>query len=157
NLPGASGPFDLSVARGEIVALVGQLGSGADALLESMTGLHRGTRGRLELDGRSVELRGIADAYLAGIAYVAEDRAGKGVFLDAPIGLNLVSQVLGTVSPGGWVSRRLMRERAGGLAKQFQIDPSRLPHEVSTLSGGNQQKVSLGKAVALGPRLLLLN
>jgi ABC-type sugar transport system ATPase subunit len=156
-LPGAFAPFELDVARGEIVALVGQLGSGADVLLESMAGLHRGVRGRLDLDGRSVELRGIADAYRAGIAYVAEDRAAKGVFLDAPIGLNLVSQVLATVSRAGWLSQRLMSQRAAGLAKQFQIDPSRLPHEVSTLSGGNQQKVSLGKAVALQPRLLLLN
>jgi ABC-type sugar transport system ATPase subunit len=156
-LPGTFGPFEFDVVPGEIVALVGQMGSGADALLESMAGLHRSVQGRLALDGRGVELHGIADAYQVGIAYVAEDRAAKGVFLDAPIGINLVSQVLGTISRGGWLSRRLMRERATALARQFQVDPSRLPHEVSTLSGGNQQKVSLGKAVALDPRLLLLN
>lgn len=156
-LAGRFGPFDLRFESGEIVALVGQLGSGADALLESMAGLHEGCTGRLELEGRAVALDRIADAYRAGIAYVAEDRAGKGVFLDAPIALNLVSQVLGEVSPGGWVSRRLARERATELAQRFQIDAARLPHEVSTLSGGNQQKVSLGKAVAMRPRLLLLN
>ncbi|HSV53079.1 MAG TPA: sugar ABC transporter ATP-binding protein [Burkholderiaceae bacterium] len=156
-LAGVAGAFDLRFEAGEIVALVGQLGSGADALLESMAGLRRGVTGRLELNGQAVALHGIAGALRAGIAYVAEDRAGKGVFLDAPIGLNLVSQVLAEVSPGGWVSSRMVRGRARKLAGDFQLDPARLPHEVSTLSGGNQQKVSLGKAVAMGPCLLLLN
>ena len=157
NLPSRFGPFDLRFEPGEIVALVGQLGSGADTLLESMAGLHPGTNGQIHLDGGPVPLPDIAHAYRAGIAYVAEDRAGKGVFLDAQIGLNLVSQVLGSVSPGGWVSGRLVHARATALAGQFQIDARRLSHEVSTLSGGNQQKVSLGKAVAMEPRLLLLN
>jgi ribose transport system ATP-binding protein len=156
-LQGEFGPYDLRFEAGEIVALIGQLGSGADTFLESLAGLHRGTEGHLALDGTSASLAGVSDAYRAGIAYVAEDRAAKGVFLDAPIGLNLVSQVLGAVSPGGWVSGQRMRERASQLAASFQIDASRLSHDVSTLSGGNQQKVALGKAVAMGPRLLLLN
>jgi ABC-type sugar transport system ATPase subunit len=157
SLPRAFGPFDLDFAPGEIVALVGQLGSGADALLQSLAGLRRGVSGRSHLDGAATPLHRIAAAYAAGIAYVAEDRAGKGVFLDAPIGTNLVSQVLGTVSQFGWLSRRRMQERAHELARAFALDPGRLTHDVSTLSGGNQQKVSLGKATATRPRLLLLN
>jgi ABC-type sugar transport system ATPase subunit len=155
-LPEQFGPFDLDFEGGEIVALVGQLGSGADTLLESMAGLHHG-EGRLDLDGKSVSLDTISDAYHAGIAYVAEDRAGKGVFLEAPIGVNLVSQVLASVSPAGWVSGQRVRSRASQLATTFQIDVKRLSHDVSTLSGGNQQKVSLAKAIAMEPRLLLLN
>ncbi|MBT9383571.1 sugar ABC transporter ATP-binding protein [Pseudooceanicola sp. CBS1P-1] len=157
SLPGRFAAPDLSVQPGEIVALVGQLGSGADMLLESLAGLKPGTRGTLSLDGTEATPRSIPEAYAAGIAYVSEDRAARGVFLDAPIGTNLVSQVLGRVSRAGRVLPSAVTALATELAQSFAIDPARLPHEVSTLSGGNQQKVSLGKAVALGPRLLLLN
>lgn len=156
SLPGRFASLDLDVQPGQIVSLVGQLGSGADTLLESLAGLHP-ARGTLSLDGKAATPRGIAEAYAAGIAYVSEDRAKRGVFLEAAIGTNLVSQILDRVSRNGWMVTSAVRERATQLAQNFAIDPARLPHDVSTLSGGNQQKVSLGKAAALGPRLLLLN
>ncbi len=156
-LPGRFAPIDLEVPQGQIVALVGQLGSGADILLESMAGLHPRTQGVLSLDTRPATPKSIVEAYGEGIAYVSEDRAARGVFLNAPIGTNLVSQVLDRVSHKGLVGQAAVKEMATKLAKAFTVDPERLPHDVSTLSGGNQQKVSLGKATALGPRLLLLN
>lgn len=156
-LPGEFGPFNLSFGQRETVAVVGQLGSGADSFLESLAGLHPTSLGSLVIDGTPLRLRGVNDAYRAGIAYVAEDRAGKGVFLDAAIDVNITSQVLDRVSSRGLIARKAAHARALTLAQEFQIDPRRLPHEVSTLSGGNQQKVSLAKAAALGPRLLLLN
>ncbi|MCA0921443.1 sugar ABC transporter ATP-binding protein [Pseudooceanicola nanhaiensis] len=155
-LPGRFAPLDLDVQPGQIVSLVGQLGSGADTLLESLVGLHP-ARGTLSLDGAASTPRTVAEAYAAGIAYVSEDRAKRGVFLEAPIGTNLVSQILGRVSRRGWMMPATVRARAAELARGFALDPARLPHDVSTLSGGNQQKVSLGKAAALGPRLLALN
>ncbi|WP_339114623.1 sugar ABC transporter ATP-binding protein [Thioclava sp. GXIMD2076] len=156
SVPGRVAPVSMDVQPGQILALVGQLGSGADALLESLAGLQP-AKGTLSLDGADVTPRNITQAYAAGIAYVSEDRARRGVFLEAPIGTNLVSQILDRVSRKGWIIPAAIREKATGLARGFAIDPARLPHDVSTLSGGNQQKVSLGKAAALGPRLLLLN
>ncbi len=156
-LAGRIAPLDLRVQPGEIVALVGQLGSGADTLLTSLAGLQPGMQGTLSLDGTEATPASILDAYRAGIAYVSEDRAARGVFLDAPIGTNLVSQVLGQVSRRGWMDSARVAGRAIALARSFAIDPARLAQDVSTLSGGNQQKVALGKAAALGPRLLLLN
>lgn len=149
--------FDLAVAPGDIVAIAGQLGSGADAFVETLAGLHPEYSGHIELDGSPVALRSIDMAQAAGIAYVPEDRAGKGVFLDAPIGINLTSHVLPSISSRGWLSAAAERKLAVRLATQFQIDPERIPHDVSTLSGGNQQKVAIAKAAATGPRLLLLN
>ncbi|MDM0071509.1 sugar ABC transporter ATP-binding protein [Variovorax sp. J31P207] len=151
------GSFNMAFGEGETVAIVGQLGSGADSLVESLAGLHPSSTGRLSVGGEPFQLRTINDAYRAGIAYVSEDRAGKGIFLDATIEVNITAQVLDQLSPAGVISIRAARDRAAELAKDFQIDAHRLSHDASTLSGGNQQKVSLAKAVALKPRVLLLN
>jgi ABC-type sugar transport system ATPase subunit len=155
--PGRFEGFDLAFATGEIIAVVGQLGSGADAYIETLAGVGTGYTGSVELDGEHVALHSIEAAHAAGIAYVPEDRAGKGVFLDAPIGVNLTSHVLSRVSSRGWLSPSAEHACAVELATEFQIDPARLPHEVSTLSGGNQQKVAIAKAAATNPRVLLLN
>ena len=149
--------FDLAFAPGQIVAIAGQLGSGADAFVEALAGLHPACTGHVELDGEPIVLNSIESAHAVGIAYVPEDRAGKGVFLDAPIGVNLTSHILSQISKRGWLSSTVDRSRALSLATEFQIDPARLPHDVSTLSGGNQQKVAIAKAAAMQPRVLLLN
>ncbi|WP_200956618.1 sugar ABC transporter ATP-binding protein [Rhizobium sp. Root1204] len=151
------GPVDIKIWPGEVVAIVGQLGSGADAILETFAGLRKPAAGKLRADGREIVFGGISDAYRNGIAYVAEDRAGRGVFLTASIEVNITSQILDRISPRGLVSAQLSRHRTLDLARAFAIDPNRVSHLVSTLSGGNQQKVSLAKAAACDPTLLLLN
>jgi ribose transport system ATP-binding protein len=154
---GKFGPFELAFAPGEVVAISGQLGSGADTFVEALAGLHPAYAGQLEMDGKPVSLGSVERAHRAGIAYVPEDRAGKGVFLDAPIGVNLTSHVLPQVCTAGWLSANRERDCATSLASAFQIDPARIPHDVSTLSGGNQQKVAIAKAAATRPRVLILN
>ncbi|MGR9202278.1 sugar ABC transporter ATP-binding protein [Rhizobium leguminosarum] len=156
-VPGRFQSLSMEVAAGEVVAIVGQLGSGADAVVEAIAGLRPGYAGNIELDGKIVAVRSVPDAMSSSIAYVSEDRAGKGIFLDAPIETNIYSSILDRVTRFGFVRRSQARTRAKELAAQFQIDARRLPHDVSTLSGGNQQKVSLAKAVALKPRVLILN
>ena len=157
SVPGRFSPVDLAFAPGEIVAIAGQLGSGADTFVEALAGLYREYAGYIELDGDVVGLNSVESAHAAGIAYVPEDRAGKGVFLDAPIGINLTSHILSRMSTRGWLSSATERDRATTLAIEFEIDPGRLAHDVSTLSGGNQQKVAIAKAAATNPRVLVLN
>lgn len=156
-MEGSFGPIDLDVWGGEIVALVGQLGSGANVVLETIAGVRRPTHGGFKMDGQGFKPEDVSEAYKEGVAYVAEDRAGRGVFLTASIEVNMTSQILDQISPGGLVSPKLSRQRSSELARAFQIDPNRLSHSVATLSGGNQQKVSLAKAAACDPKLLLLN
>ncbi|KVD46807.1 ABC transporter [Burkholderia sp. ABCPW 11] len=157
SLPGRFNSVELAFAKGEIVAIAGQLGSGAETFVEALAGMHAEYTGHVEVDGEPIHLNSIERALGSGIAYVPEDRAGKGVFLDAAIGINLTSQILDTVSAKGWLSSNAEQARAFSLATEFQIDPTRLPHDVSTLSGGNQQKVAIAKAAATGPRVLVLN
>jgi ABC-type sugar transport system ATPase subunit len=149
-------PLDLAVPAGQVLAVVGQLGSGADLLVEALAGL-RQAGGRLLLDGMPVDVRTPREAIARGIAYVPEDRAGKGVFLDAPVAANVTASILGRLATGGLLRRGEERRVARELALRFSVDPRRLGSEVAQLSGGNQQKVALAKAAALGPRLLVLN
>jgi ribose transport system ATP-binding protein/rhamnose transport system ATP-binding protein len=157
SVPGKLSDASVDVMPGEILAVVGQLGSGAEVVVEALAGLRGDISTAVKLDGTQVRLDSIRSALQAGIAYVAEDRAGKGVFLDAPIETNITSSVMGRFSRAGVMQRASEAAEAKRLAQMFTIDLKRLSHDVSTLSGGNQQKVSLAKAVALKPRLLLLN
>lgn len=148
---------DLRVNSGEVVAVLGQLGSGAAALVETVGGLRPRYEGHISVNGQQVDLRTVHQSHRVGIAYVPEDRADKGVFLDATTQVNLSSLVLRKLSRFGWVRRRQERRVSEGLCTQVSIDPRRLRSQVAELSGGNQQKVSLGRALALEPRVLALN
>lgn len=156
SIPGRLRPIDLSFGQGEIAAIVGQLGSGADLLIEAMAGA-RAFEGAILVDETSVGCRCARDAIGSGIAYVPEDRARKGVFLDAPVETNITASILDRVSRMGFLRHREAARHVKALAGQFTIDPRRLPAQVSHLSGGNQQKVAIAKAAALDPRVLLLN
>ena len=84
------GPLNFKVHKGEIVAVVGQLGSGADLFLRTLAGLAPIEKGEIRLDKKEISLNSIQDASLYSISYVPEDRAGKGAFLEAPISYNFV-------------------------------------------------------------------
>ncbi len=150
-------PVDLSFRAGEIVGVIGQLGSGANALIETLAGLEPHHAGSIRICGTPVDITSITAAMRAGIAYVSEDRAGKSLFLGAPIEVNLTAAILDRLNRAGILTLADARERAADLARRFQIDARRLPLAVSTLSGGNQQKVAIAKSVALEPKVLVLN
>lgn len=156
-LPGRLASTDLTVRAGEIVGIVGQLGSGGNALVETLAGLEPHYAGEIRLGGEPVALRSIRAAMRAGIGYVSEDRAGKSLFLGAPIEINLTSAILSRLQSGGVLRQGAARGIAQDLARRFQVDPRRLPLPVNSMSGGNQQKVAIAKTVAQAPRLLVLN
>lgn len=156
-IPGRLRPVDLTVRAGEIVGVVGQLGSGGNALVEALAGLEPRYRGEILFEGASRDLRSIPAAMAAGIGYVSEDRAGKSLFLGAPIEVNLTSAILAELQSAGVLRFGTARSVAQDLARRFQVDVRRLPLPVNSMSGGNQQKVAIAKTVAQKPRLLLLN
>jgi ABC-type sugar transport system ATPase subunit len=149
-------PIDLTVPAGQILGVVGQLGSGADRLVEAIAGV-RSHIGKLSIDGQYVDIQSPLKAISKGIAYVPEDRAGKGVFLEASIGQNSTASILSKCSRFGRLEHSLEVDTAHDLMKRFTIDTSRIGSKVSSLSGGNQQKVAMAKAAAISPRLLVLN
>jgi ABC-type sugar transport system ATPase subunit len=112
--------------------------------------------GRIWLEGQELSLRSRAAALKYGIAYCSADRKRDGIFAERPIRENLSSPWVRSVSSGGWILARRERERASEIAKRFAIDVKRLSSAVAALSGGNQQKVAVGKWLGGRPKVMLL-
>ena len=147
----------LDVGAGEIVGLAGLVGAGRTELARVVFGLTPADAGDICIDGRRVEIRSPQDAIAHGIAYVPEDRRRHGVILDLPVAHNISMAVHRRLFPGGWLrfgaERRLAREyiRDLGVRTWGPEAPG------NTLSGGNQQKVSLARWLATEPKILILD
>jgi ABC-type sugar transport system ATPase subunit len=154
--PGLSEPVSFVVRAGEIVGLTGQLGSGASTVVEALAGMAAVQSGRVRLEGNDLSLRSRAATLKRGIAYCSADRKRDGTFATRSIRENLSSPWVRAVAKAGWISGRRERARSGEIASRFTIDVRRLATAVGALSGGNQQKVAVGKWLGAEPRVMLL-
>ena len=154
---GLAAPVDLEVRAGEIVGLAGQLGSGASDTLRAIAGHEPRVSGSVSVGGRAVRSDSPAAAIRSGIGYSSSDRKRDGIFLQRTVVENLTSPSLGLVSTAGWLRRRAERAMSDRIARTFTIDRARLGSMVGALSGGNQQKVAVGKWTGPRPRVLLVD
>jgi ribose transport system ATP-binding protein len=149
-----------SVMAGEIVGLAGLDGHGQEALIEVMAGLRTPTSGQVRIgrsDGTMRDVAGFRRAARDGIAYLPRDRRATGLFPTLSIIDNFAIASMARDSAGGLISRSRRRERYEAYRKRLGIvapDPSA---PITTLSGGNQQKVLLARWLARHPDILLLN
>jgi ABC-type sugar transport system ATPase subunit len=155
-LPGAFEDVSLSVAPGEIVGLAGLVGAGRSELMEALFGLHH-WHGSLSLDGAPVAIRGPRDAVRAGLGFVPADRKLQGLVLQMSVRENLMmastSRALRLRAPR--TAPELAQVRTAIADLRIRAHSPRVP--VATLSGGNQQKVVLGKWLGTKPRVLMLD
>lgn len=150
--------IDLQIRRGEIVSIVGLLGAGRTELCLSLFGITRPDSGELLIDGRPVTLRNNRDAIRHGIAYVSEDRQSEGLIMPQSIFDNLLVPVFCRLRNRlGLLDSARAKRTASELISELNIkvSDSRLP--VQTLSGGNAQRVAIGKWVATQPKVLILD
>ena len=148
---GTPGLFDgvsLEVSPGRIYALAGQIGSGASDVLRAVAGLHPSSTGTVELDGEPLPQGRPAALRRRGVAFASGDRKGEGLFLTKDVRTNLVMTRLRSVTSLGIVSRGRVRRAGEDVARSAGIAPGRLRTPVSQLSGGNQQKVLVGRSLA---------
>jgi ABC-type sugar transport system ATPase subunit len=146
-VPGRLGDFTLTARAGQIHALAGQLGSGASDVLRALAGLHPRATGAAEFDGRPLPLGDPVATTRAGVAFVPNDRKSEGLFLEKPIAWNLLATRLPALGRGGVLSARRERLAARTLAELAGLDAGRLGEQVAALSGGNQQKILVGRCL----------
>ncbi|RXH18267.1 sugar ABC transporter ATP-binding protein [Bradyrhizobium guangzhouense] len=149
--------ISLRVGAGEIVGLGGLDGQGQKSLLLALFGVLRGVTGRVTVEGREVRPASPAAAKSVGIALVPEDRKTEGLMLPMSIADNLVIASLDAISSGPLVDRARENEVIKRAIARLQIKIGAPGDAVSTLSGGNQQKVVLAKWLMTNPKLILLN
>jgi simple sugar transport system ATP-binding protein len=147
-----------SVRKGEILGVTGRLGAGRTELALSLFGMTRPDAGSISLDGKKLSLGSNRDAIRAGIAYVSEDRLQLGLVQPQSIGDNTVAAVLDDLLDA---TRLISLRKRDGLIKdwiqQLAVKIGKPEDAVSTLSGGNQQRIVLAKWLATNPKLLILD
>jgi ribose transport system ATP-binding protein len=147
-----------SVRAGEIVGLGGLVGSGRTEVARVIFGADPLESGAILLDGKEAKIRSPKDAVRDGICLVPEDRKGQGIVLDAAIRINAtMARLSAVVNRLGFVREAVERKLVNELAVSLRLKASRIDAPVSTLSGGNQQKVVLAKWFHAGGNVIILD
>jgi ABC-type sugar transport system ATPase subunit len=147
-----------NVRAGEIVGLAGLVGAGRTEVAKTIFGALPRTAGEVSIDGRTLSIKNPQSALRAGIVLVPEDRKLEGLVLDFPIRQNIVLSIVAqTALFRTIVNRRKQNAAATDAVSSLRIRTSGIMQLVRRLSGGNQQKVVLGRALTLKPRVLILD
>jgi erythritol transport system ATP-binding protein len=146
-----------AVCAGEVLGVYGLLGSGRTELLEVLAGLRSPNSGEVSVGGKRVELGSVDRVIAAGVTLAPEDRQRDGLVPDMSIRENISLASLAEFSSGGWVRRGDETARVHEIATQLQIAAADLELPVTTLSGGNQQKVVLARCLMRRPRVILMD
>jgi len=155
-LPDAYEPFSVTVGEGEIVGLAGAGGSGVVSLGETVAGLHQPAAGTVMVAGRRVRTGSVPDALRAGLGFVPEDRHAQGVIPLRPIAENITLTAMDRLGSHGFFSGEALRRAGGALMQRLDVKAEGPNQLVGALSGGNQQKVVMGRALANSPKALVL-
>ena len=147
--------FDLR--NGEILGIAGLVGAGRTEVLRAIFGADARVAGELTKNGTPIDIKGPRDAIAAGIGFVTEDRKDEGLILDMPIAANATLVDLSSVSRKGLLDFAAERHLATQGGARLKLKYGKLADAVSSLSGGNQQKVVLAKWLACHPDVLLLD
>jgi ribose transport system ATP-binding protein len=149
--------LSFSVKAGELVGLVGAVGAGKSEVLQLLFGVEHPDSGEIRIGSENQFIKKPADALKAGIAYVPENRSNEGLVLDFAVRENLTLVNLSSFSQRGLIKRKKEQEIALELIKRLQIKTPDSNTSVKSLSGGNQQKVVLGKWLAGEQKIFLLD
>ncbi|WP_296101446.1 sugar ABC transporter ATP-binding protein [uncultured Agrobacterium sp.] len=149
--------ISFELRQGEILGLYGLIGAGRSEVCQSIFGMTRPASGTLKMDGKTVTIHSPEDAIRAGIAYVPEERGRHGLALEMPIYQNMSLPSLSRTSRKGFLKAANEFALARKYATRLDLRAAALSVPVGTLSGGNQQKVVIGKWLATAPRVIILD
>lgn len=152
--------YDISfkLHKGEILGFAGVLGSGIHHLLRSLYGAAQKTSGEVYFEGRKVEIRKPSEAINMGIGYVTEDRKGEGLLSDMSVLQNLSIIIIKTLTffKGLFVKQKKELTVFNSMAKELDIKYANINQRIIYLSGGNQQKVVMGRTLVSDCKVLIL-
>jgi rhamnose transport system ATP-binding protein len=147
----------LDVHAGEVVGLAGLVGAGRTELARVLFGLTPADSGEIFLNGERIQISSTPEAVAHGIAYVPEDRRRHGVILEMPIAQNMTLAIHRKLFPGAWLRFGAERALAQDFIRDLGVRTSAPDAPGNSLSGGNQQKVSLARWLATKPKVLILD
>ena len=152
-----SQPVDLQVAPGEIVGLYGLIGSGRTEFAQTLFGLTPAVDGTIAVDGITHTIRNPRDALAAKIAYVPEDRLREGICRHLTVRANLVLSSLSRWTRHGLASLARERQTSSDMVRQLAVRHRTIEQPIRQLSGGNQQKIVVGRSLLTRPQILVLD
>lgn len=157
-IPGQLENVSLFAPKGRITAIAGQIGSGAGLVNRALAGLEPEARGSVRVDGKALTLGSAPASAADNVLFVSDDRAVEGLFPDLSSLDNLIAADLRAHAMAGVLSWSGARALGAEIARKVGLNEARLPSRASTLSGGNQQKLLFGRALARAtPGVLLMN
>lgn len=149
--------IDFALHEGEIFGISGLIGSGRSELVKAICGLQAKTSGEIFYRGKQLNIQSYQDGIDAGIVYLSEDRKENGVFLDLSIAQNVSALSPNQVSRNGMIQHRVEEEQAARLTTELNLKSSGMSAPVSSLSGGNQQKVAIAKILSVQPKVIIMD
>jgi erythritol transport system ATP-binding protein len=149
--------LSLDVKAGEIVCIYGLMGAGRTELLETLAGRLKPKSGKIFLEGEEISSLSIADRIACGLALVPEDRQRDGLVQTMSVGENMSLASIMNFTRGLFTSRRIEQSLIAETIRKVTVKTSGGGAPIGSLSGGNQQKVVIGKMLATDPTVLLLD
>ena len=148
-------PFDLTINKGEVIGLTGLLGSGRSELVRAIYGADKAETGTLKVKGKEAKINSPLDAMKLGMAYLPEDRKAEGIIADLSVRENIIIALQAKRGMFHPLSKKEMEEAADKYIKLLQIKTASRETPIKSLSGGNQQKVILGRWLLTNPDYLI--
>lgn len=149
--------ISFNLKRGEILGFAGLVGAGRSEIMRTMCAIDPKTSGDVYLLGEKVDFKTYQDSVKKGVSYLTEDRKAEGLFLGMNIKSNMSSANLESVSEGLFINESKEVSLTNKFVEKLNIRIPSVNHLISSLSGGNQQKVMIGKWLSISPRIIILD
>ncbi|WP_042225394.1 sugar ABC transporter ATP-binding protein [Oceanobacillus manasiensis] len=149
--------ISLSLRKGEILGITGLVGAGRSELCQALFGIEPYDEGKVYFEGKKREIKTPADAIHLGIGYLPEDRQEQSLILQWEISQNISLSALDKISKNGWLHLQKERQLAKELAEKVDVKTKSIFNPASSLSGGNQQKVSVAKLLTTDLKVLIFD